>query len=89
MPAFYGWNVGGSPSNSLYFCVSPVITWFVVVVPVACAKLKYREMFTSPAISINALIIKEKLIFPIAFLDIDYSNPTNPYLQKITLDSLQ
>ena len=32
MPASDGCIVGASPSNILYFCVSPVITWFVVVV---------------------------------------------------------
>ena len=36
--------------------------------PIACAKLKLREMLMSPAVSINALIIKEKLIFPIEVL---------------------
>ena len=69
MPASDGCIVGACPSNILYFCVSPAITWLVAA-PIAFAKLKVREMLMSPPASISALKIKEKLIIPIAFLDI-------------------
>ena len=47
MPASDGCIVGACPSNILYFCVSPVITWFVVDV-VAFAIEVYDERLTSP-----------------------------------------
>ena len=41
--------------------------WYVGA-PIACAKLKDREMLISPPASINPLIIKEKPTFPIEVL---------------------
>ena len=49
MPFSQDCMVGASPSYILYCCVSPAITWLVLVVVVsALATVEYKEMLTSP-----------------------------------------
>ena len=61
MPASDGCIVGASPSNILYSCVSPVITWFVV----AFAIEVYDERLISPDNSTaTSTILVRKIILP-------------------------
>jgi hypothetical protein len=53
-----------APSNILYFCVSPVITWFVVVV--AFAIELYDERLISPdnSTATSTILVKKSILPP-------------------------
>ena len=61
MPASDGCIVGACPSNILYFCVSPVITWFLVAFELEA----YDERLIGPDDSIaTSSIMVSKNILP-------------------------